>query len=123
MIADSIYIILVFGLIGLITNTIAWKKGFYSSRFYPAPPIAFKHVGFLFAIYIGVTYVLSSYFGALLQKYSATTPTTGMIIFLQFVLITFMLVGFYVYCQRPGQGSFYQDLEKPRSAARHFTFV
>ncbi len=113
MIADSIYIILVFGLIGLITNTIAWKKGFYSCRFYPAPPIAFRHVGYLFVIYIGVTYVLSSYFGALLQKYSQTAPTTGMIIFLQFVLIVFMLVGFFVYCSTQAKGIFNKIWKNP----------
>jgi hypothetical protein len=113
MIADSIYIILVFGLIGLITNTIAWKKGFYSWSYYPAPPIAFRHVGFLFAIYIGVTYVLSTYFGALLQKYSQTAPTTGMIVFLQFVLIAFMLIGFYVYCHTQAKGVFIRIWKNP----------
>ncbi len=113
MISDSIYIILVFGLVGLITNTIAWKKGFYSWRFYPAPPIFFKHVGYLFAIYIGVTYVLSSYFGVLLQKYSETAPTTGMIIFLQYVLIVFMLVGFYVYCHAQAKEVFSRIWKNP----------
>ncbi len=113
MVADSIYIILVFGLIGLITNTIAWKKGFYSSRFYPAPQISFRHVASLFAIYIGVTYVLSSYFGALIQKYSASTPTVGFIVFLQFVLILFMLVGFYVYCHTAAKGVFIRIWKNP----------
>jgi membrane protease YdiL (CAAX protease family) len=113
MIADSIYIILVFGLIGLITNTIAWKKGFYSCRFYPAPPIPFRHVGYLFVIYIGVTYVLASYFGALLQKYSQDAPTTGMIVFLQFVLIAFMLIGFFVYCSTQAKGMFSKIWKNP----------
>jgi len=113
MIADSIYIILVFGLVGLITNTIAWKKGFYSCRFYPGPPISFKHVGYLFAIYIGVTYVLSSYFGALLQKHSQDPPTIGMVVFLQSVLITFMLVGFYVYCRTQAEGVFNKIWKNP----------
>jgi membrane protease YdiL (CAAX protease family) len=113
MVADSIYIILVFGLIGLITNTIAWKKGFYSYRFYPAPPIPFRHVGYLFAIYIGMTYVLASYFGALLQKYSQTAPTTGMIVFLNFVLIAFMLIGFFVYCKIQAKGIFAKIWKNP----------
>ncbi|HEY5236396.1 MAG TPA: type II CAAX endopeptidase family protein [Rhabdochlamydiaceae bacterium] len=113
MIADSIYIILVFGLIGLITNTIAWRKGFYNWRYYPAPPISFRHVGFLFAIYIGVTYVLATYFGALLQKYSQTAPTTGLIVFLQFVLIAFMLIGFYVYCHTQAKGVFIRIWKNP----------
>lgn len=113
MIADSVYIILVFGLIGLITNTIAWRKGFYSCCFYPAPPISFKHVGYLFAIYIGTTYVLSSYFGALLQKYSLTTPTTGMLVFLQFVLIAFMLIGFFLYCTTQAKGVFNKIWKNP----------
>src|SRR5579863_9502625 len=113
MISDSIYIILLFGLIGLITNTIAWKKGFYSYRFYPPPPISFKHVGFLFAIYIGVTYVLSGYFGALLQKYSLTAPTTGTIVFLQFALIAFMLIGFYLYCTLQAKGVFTKIWKNP----------
>jgi membrane protease YdiL (CAAX protease family) len=113
MVADSIYIILIFGLIGLITNTIAWKKGFYSCRFYPATPIPFRHVGYLFIIYIGVTYVLSSYFGALLQKYAQTAPTTGMIVFLQFVLIALMLIGFFVYCRTQAQGLFSKIWKNP----------
>lgn len=113
MIADSIYIILAFGLIALITNTIAWKKGFYSSRFYPAPPLSFRHVAYLFAIYIGVSYVLSNYVGALLQKYSAATPSVGMIVFLQFFLILFMLVGFYVYCHTAAKGVFIRIWKNP----------
>jgi membrane protease YdiL (CAAX protease family) len=112
MISDSIYIILIFGLIGLITNSIAWKKGFYTWSMYPAPPIAFRNVGYLFAIYIGVTYVLSSYFGALLQKYSETT-TTSMIVFLQYVLIGFMLVGFYVYCHTQAKDVFAKIWKNP----------
>jgi membrane protease YdiL (CAAX protease family) len=113
MISDSLYIILVFGLIGLITNTIAWKKGFYTWRMYPAPPIAFRNVGYLFAIYIGVTYVLSTYFGALLQKYAETTPTTGMIVFLQFLLIAIMLFGFYIYCHTQAKGIFAKIWKNP----------
>jgi hypothetical protein len=113
MVADSVYIILVFGLIGLITNSIAWKKGFYSCNFYPAPPISFRHVGYLFVIYIGVTYVLSSYFGALLQKHSQTAPTMGMIVFLQSVLITFMLIGFYIYCHTQAKGIFTKIWKNP----------
>lgn len=113
MIADSVYIILVYSLIGLITNTIAWKKGFYSYRFYPAPPIAFKHVGYLFAIYVGTTYILSSYFVVLLQKYSLTALTTGMIIFLQLVLIVFMLIGFFLYCTTQAKGVFNKIWKNP----------
>lgn len=113
MISDSIYIIVVFALVGLITNSIAWKKGFYTWRTYSAPPIAFRNVGSLFAIYIGVTYVLSSYFGALLQKYLQTPPTTGMIVFLQFVLIAVMLIGFYVYCRTQAKGVFSKIWKNP----------
>jgi membrane protease YdiL (CAAX protease family) len=113
MIGDSIYIILVFGLIALITNTIAWKKGFYTWRPSAAPAVSFRNVGSLFAIYIGVTYVLASYFGALLQKFVATPPTTGMIVFLQYVLITLLLLGFYLYCHTHDRTVFLKIWKNP----------
>jgi membrane protease YdiL (CAAX protease family) len=113
MISDSIHIILVFGLIGLIINTIAWKKGFYNPPIYSAPQISFRHVGTLFAIYIGVSYVLASYIRALLEKFSLTAPSAGMIVFLQFVLILFMLVGFYVYCHTQAKGIFVRIWKNP----------
>ena len=113
MISDSLYLILVFGLIGLITNTIAWKKGFYTWRMYAAPPITFRNVGSLFAIYVGVAYVLSTYFGALLQKYSQTAPAIGTIVFLQYVLIALMLLGFYIYCHTQAKGLFAKIWKNP----------
>jgi len=113
VISDSIYSIVLFGLIGLITNTIAWKKGFYICGYYPAPPISFRHVGTLFCIYVGTTYILSSYFSALLQKFVEGTPSVGMIVFLQFVLIVFMLSGFYVYCHTQAKGVFIRIWKNP----------
>ncbi|HEX2578932.1 MAG TPA: type II CAAX endopeptidase family protein [Rhabdochlamydiaceae bacterium] len=117
MIGESIYIILVFGLIALITNTIAWKKGFYTwrsyGRPYAAPAISFRNVGSLFAIYIGVTYVLASYFGALLQKYAQVQPTIGRIVFLQYLLIATMLLGFYLYCHTQARGVFLKIWKNP----------
>jgi hypothetical protein len=113
MISDSIHVILVFGLIGLITNSIAWKKGFYDRRPYPATRVSFRHVGTLFAIYIGVTYILATYFGALLQKFAQPSPTVGMVVFLQFVLILLMLVGFYIYCHTQAPGIFVTVWKNP----------
>jgi uncharacterized protein len=116
MIYDSIHVILVFCLIGLITNTIAWKRGFYEWHPYPAPPIVFRHVATLFAIYIGVAYILSSYFVALLQTF-VQTPTVGLTIFLQFVLTLFMLVGFSVYCHTQAKGIFSRIWKNPASTS------
>jgi len=131
MIGDSIYIILIFSLIALITNTIAWRKGFYTLKPFgrpsPPPAISFKNVGCLFAIYIGVTYVLASYFGALLQKYAETPIPTGLILFLQYLLITIMLLGFYLYCHTQARTVFIKiwknpTLQPPTSPLHDFIF-
>lgn len=113
MISDSIHIILVFGLIGTIVNTIAWKKGFYLRNFYPPLPVTFRDVATLFAIYIGASYILATYFRILLQKFSVAEPTPGMLIFLQFVLVLFMLVGFYLYCHTQSPGLFSRVWKNP----------
>lgn len=113
MISDSIHIILVFGLIGLIINSIAWKKGFYSLPIYPPLQISFRDVATLFSIYVGVTYILATYFRALLQKFDVAAPSPGMLIFLQFVLILFMLVGFYLYCHTQSPGLFNRVWKNP----------
>ncbi len=97
MISDSIHVILLFGLLGLIANSIAWKKGFYEWHPTPAPPIAFKQVASVFVIYIGVTFLLSQYFITLLQKYSAAPPSLGMNITVQFFILIAMILALILY--------------------------
>lgn len=99
MISDSIHVILVFGLLGLIVNSIAWKKGFYEWHPTPAPQIAFKHVAIVFAIYLGMTFFLSQYFMALLQKHSTTPPSLGLNIAVQFLILVGMIVALTLYCR------------------------
>ena len=113
MVADSVYTILLFSLIGLITNSIAWKRGFYRRSFYPTPTVSFRDVATLFGIYVGVNYILATYFRTLLQKYTHADPTIGMVIFLQFVLILFLLIGFYVYCHTEARGLFVKVWKNP----------
>ncbi len=106
MISDSIYLILIFGLWGLITNTIAWKKGFYHWQLFPVTPIAFKHVASVFGIYLGFTYVLAGYLGVLLQRYGGASPSLNLIILLQSLLILSMVITLFVYCRTFAKGVF-----------------
>ncbi|HUD02006.1 MAG TPA: type II CAAX endopeptidase family protein [Rhabdochlamydiaceae bacterium] len=99
MVSESIHVILVFGLLGLITNSIAWKKGFY--EWYPCtvPRIAFKNVACVFGIYLGTTYLLANYFGILLLRYASSNPSLEFVIYLQFFLVMLMVIALFVYCQ------------------------
>jgi membrane protease YdiL (CAAX protease family) len=97
MISDSMHVILLFGLLGLIANSIAWKRGFYEWQPAPAPQIAFKQVASVFAIYLGVTFLLSHYFMALLQRYSASPPSLGMSITVQFFVLIAMILALILY--------------------------
>ena len=100
MISDSIQIILLFGLMGLVTNFIAWKKGYYNLRSLEAPPIAFKHVLSVFCIYLGAVLLLAPYLTQLFLKFSAGHPPSfGMIVSLQFVIILAMAIALIIYCR------------------------
>jgi len=99
MISDSIHVILVFGLLGLIANSIAWKKGFYEWHPIAPPPIAFKQVACVFALYLSITFFLSQYLMTLLQKYSAGPPSLGLSITVQFLVLLAMIIGLILYCR------------------------
>lgn len=97
MISDSIYVLLIFGLLGLITNSIAWKNGFYEWHPLPPPRIFFKQVISVFAIYIGVTFILSHYFVGLLQRHSTGTVSLGLNITVQFLIVVSMVIALIFY--------------------------
>ncbi len=106
MIADSIYIILIFGLLGVVTNGIGWKRGFYEWKPLIAPRVLFTHVFFIFAIYVGSTFFLLRYFLALVQNYSGGNPPFEMVISIQFLVIIAMLAGIFLYCRTQAKGVF-----------------
>ncbi|MBS0648347.1 MAG: CPBP family intramembrane metalloprotease [Verrucomicrobia bacterium] len=97
MISDSIYVLLIFGLLGLITNSIAWKNGFYEWHPLPPPRIYFKQVVSVFAIYVGVTFFLSQYFVGLLQRHSTAPVSLGLNITVQFLIVVSMVVALILY--------------------------
>ena len=107
MVADSIQIILLFGLIGLVTNFIAWKKGYYRLTPFETPPIAFKHVVSVFCIYLGAVLIVAPYLTQMLLKFSARQPPSfGMVVALQFIIILAMALGLIIYCQTKGKEMF-----------------
>jgi uncharacterized protein len=114
MVSDSIQIILLFGLIGLVTNYIAWRKGFYHLPLVEAPPIALKHVISVFCIYLGAVQLLAPYLSLLLLKLSGQQPPSfGMIVTVQFVIIAVMVLALILYCHFQGKGVFAKIWKNP----------
>ena len=114
MVADSIQIILLFGLIGLVTNFIAWKKGYYRLTPFETPPIAFKHVVSVFCIYLGAVLIVAPYLTQMLLKFSARQPPSfGMVVALQFIIILAMALGLIIYCQTKGKEMFSRIWKSP----------
>lgn len=103
MIVDSITIIFLFGLLGVAANASAWKKGFYILPSYPTPPLRFKHVASVFAIYLGATFFLSHYLYLLLQRLSSSSggasPSLALIFSTQFFLIFTLAIALIAYCR------------------------
>jgi membrane protease YdiL (CAAX protease family) len=97
MIVDSIYGILIFGLIGTVTNVIGWKQGFYKWEPLPTPRIYFGQLLSVFAIYLGTTFLLMRHFIWLLERYSREDLSIGAIVLLQFFVMLFMMIALYVY--------------------------
>lgn len=94
---------------GAFTNWVAWSRGFYRLTHVPAPAVGLKNVIAVFAIYVGMMYLVAPMVGNLLFTLSRPlTPPAGLLSFLQFLLMGGMIALFYLYSQSLEKGFFKQ---------------
>jgi hypothetical protein len=120
MIADSIFTILVFGLLGLAFNIIAWKKGFFVLSPLQAPPIDLKHVISVFAIYLSATLIISPYLMSVLQDLSGKNLEFGTMLVVQFFVLLFMLLALFLYSRT--QNHVFADVWKNKQSTSPLFF-
>lgn len=94
-------------LFGLLVNWIAYKSDFYVLPKVAAPTIFFRNLLTIFAIYLAMMYVVAPYVASLLFSLSQPMPPPpALMSFLQFLLMSALMVIFYGYSQSEGKGFF-----------------
>lgn len=98
MIADSIEVFLYFGLIGALTNWIAWKNNYFHLPVRPALPIALAQVLSVFAIYLGMILFAGPILLKLLELFAdGRHIPVGMLTFLQILILGLIVVFLTIY--------------------------
>lgn len=110
MIQDALEGIIFLGLIGFITNIIAYRRGFFSRPSYPNPPIRLTHLISVFAIYFGYLFVLPLFLFRMIQS-----PTVNELMTLQFFIVIAMFLTLLFYIRTEGRGSLTVAIKNPES--------
>ena len=108
MLQDALEGIVFLGLIGFLTNAIAFRLGFFNRPTYPRPHVNFIHLVTVFAIYFGFLVVLPIF----LFRY-----INGPIMLVQFLIILGMFVSLLVYIRAEGRGALTAAVKNPESSS------
>ncbi len=102
--AASVFLVALFG---IAANWLAYKKGFYKLTPTAAPIVFLKNIIAVFAIYLAMMYLVAPFVGNILFTLSRPMPPpAAMLSFLQFLLMSVMILLFYWYSQSLGKGFF-----------------
>jgi uncharacterized protein len=110
MLEDALQGIFFLGLMGLLTNGIAYHYGFFNLPGYPRPPVRFSHLISVFGIYLGFLLVLPIFAIKLIDTSSQNSVMT-----LQFLLVAVMLATLLFYIRTEGRGALTASVKNPLS--------
>jgi membrane protease YdiL (CAAX protease family) len=116
MLEDALQGILFLGLIGVLTNSIAYRNGFFKLPGYPRPPVRFTHVLSVFGIYLGFLFVLPLFALRLIG-----TPSVNSIMTIQFLLVVAMFITLLFYIRTEGRGALTASVKNPMSKSSRLT--
>jgi membrane protease YdiL (CAAX protease family) len=121
MLKEALESILLLGLIGVLTNAVAYHYGFFKHRFfkipaYPRPAVRFVHLISVFGIYLGFLFVLPLFLFQLLKN-----PSTNSLVTLQFVIVITLFATLLFYIRTEGRGSLTAALKNPDSTSSRWT--
>lgn len=100
------------GLIGLVTNGIAYKSGFFKRPSYNRPSIRWTHLCAVFGIYLGALFVLPIFLLRLLGNLSIHAVMT-----IQFSIVIATLLLLLLYIQTEKSGVMKIALKNPESSS------
>src|SRR3972149_8576273 len=116
MIGESLQLFLFFGLIGALTNWLAWKKGFY--RFAPGPSLnlSWWYVIGVFAIYLGMMLVVAqNLVNTLIFLSSPSPPPLALLNAIQLFILIGTVVFLYLFSLSQGRGLFSNIIKNSKS--------
>lgn len=116
MLQDALRGVFFLGLIGVLTNGIAYHYGFFKLPDYPRPPVRLTHLLSVFGIYLGFLFVLPLF---VLRLISA--PSVSAIMTLQFLLVVAMFVTLLFYIRTEGRGAMTASVKNPLSKSSRLT--
>ncbi len=118
MLQDALQGIIFLGIIGFLTNIIAYRRGFFNRPSYPKPPIRFTHLVSVFAIYFGYLFVLPLFLFRIIQS-----PTINELMTLQFFIVVAMFITLLFYIRTEGRGSLTVAIKNPESKSSRWTDI
>src|SRR3569832_784189 len=110
MLQDALQGIIFLGIIGFLTNVIAYKRGFFNRLSYSRPPVRYAHLVSVFAIYFGYLFVLPLFLFRIVQN-----PTINELMTLLFLIVVAMFVTLLFYIRTEGRGSVTLAIKNPES--------
>ncbi|MBP7075257.1 MAG: CPBP family intramembrane metalloprotease [Rhabdochlamydiaceae bacterium] len=114
MLQDALEGIIFLGLIGFLTNAIAFRLGFFTRPTFPRPRVSFIHLVTVFAIYFGFLLVLPF----LLFRF-----LNGAVMTIQFLIILGMFASLLLYIYTEGRGTLTAAVKNPESpSSKWFDF-
>lgn len=116
MLEDALQGIFFLGLIGFLTNAIAYRYGFFKLPGYPRPPVRFTHVLSVFGIYLGFLFFLPIFVLRLVG-----TPSMNSIVTIQFILVLAMFATLLFYIRTEGRGALTASVKNPMSESSRLT--
>lgn len=116
MLQDALESILLLGLMGFLTNAIAYKFGFFIRPACPRAPLRFVHLVSIFAIYLGFLFLLPTFVFHIFKVHSQ-----GALITLQLVTVSALLVALIYYIRSKGQEAFASALKNRASPSSRWT--
>lgn len=112
MIQDALQGIIFLGLIGFLTNVIAYRRGFFNRPTFSRPPVRFTHLASVFAIYFGYLFVLPLFLFRMIHS-----PTINELMTLQFFIVVAMFFTLLFYIRTEGRGSLMIAIKNPESTS------
>ncbi|MGH2611940.1 MAG: lysostaphin resistance A-like protein, partial [Rhabdochlamydiaceae bacterium] len=116
MVQDALQGIIFLGLMGFLTNAIAYKYGFFKLPSYSRPPVRLTHVLSVFGIYLGFLFVLPIFILKLLN-----TPSASSFMIIQFVIVTTMFITLLFYIRTEDRGALTAAIKNPESPSSKWT--
>lgn len=114
MIADSIQIILFFGLIAALTNWFALRRGYFSYKPWPAVPIRLRQVAGCFAIYLGLMFLGAPLIGQMLYSLSGpSSPSLDILNLVQIVILAGTITLLVSFSLSQGRDVFFKTIKDP----------